>query len=544
VDPGRALDAGVGTGVDAAAEASLVCNVAPSSDSLDSLTIATDRGLVHGTTSGGADAYLGIPFSTPPLGPRRFAPPDEGACWSGVRDATKAGPECLQGTLIGTAGSEDCLTLNIWTPSSRPPNASLPVLVYVHDGGNAIGSADVPNNLPATQNVVLVAVNYRLGALGFLAHPGLTLDSPYGASGNYGLLDVLSALKWVQRNAKAFGGDPTHVMLFGESHGALDTCALLASPLAKGLFSSATIESWSCDVPTIGVRYTQGDSLVKAVGCSGVPDVAACLRAVPVDQIMQKSGSGATSILGWFRSALSKPVDSSVGDFPWGAAVDGYVLPDTPLHLIAQGKHNPMPVVVGTNSTEASILSPIIPIMPTCAQYSSQQATNFGPLASQVEALYPCNPFDLLTPPLEHEIQIITDVVFTCPARRTLRALAAGQTESTFRYYFTHRYSGLLGILGAFHGAELPFVFDHLNQVSLLVVPIPYWPTPDETALAKWMGGYWRTFAATGNPNFPAAPLWPVYDPHEDDTLQLDVAPSALQGLHSTQCDFWDANGI
>jgi para-nitrobenzyl esterase len=331
-------------------------------------------------------------------------------------------------------------------------------------------------------------------------------------------------------------------MLFGESHGAYDTCVLLSSPLAKGLFCSAIVESWSCDTPPISFRYTQDDSLVQKLGCSGLPDVGACLRALPADQIMRVSGSGVGLISSWFQTALSKPVDGSVVYFPYGPAVDGYVLPDNPLNMMAQGKHNRVPVVFGTNSAEAAVISPLFPPMPTCEQYSSQLVTNFGSLAHQVEALYPCNPLDLSTPPSQLEIRIITDIAFTCPTRKALRALVSGQSEAVYRYYFTHTYSGLLSSFGAFHGAELPFVFNYLSQVALQDIPFPNTPTPGETALAQLIGGYWRTFAATGNPNFPAAPLWPTYDPKQDDALQLDVTQSAIQGVHSTECDFWDAH--
>jgi para-nitrobenzyl esterase len=311
---------------------------------------------------------------------------------------------CAQAPALGTGtvGSEDCLTLNVWTPSSRGPSASLPVLVFIYGGGFELGSSNeqlIPGltgnlydgrTLAETQKVVVVTYNYRLAALGFLAHPALSAESPNGASGNYGLLDGISALKWVQRNARAFGGDPSRVMLFGESAGAISTCSLLASPLAHGLFSSALMESGWCAAAPLTRRYTRGQHIAQAVGCAAVPDVAACLRAVSVDSIVQADGSP----FGLVTDLINGPIDLSIyHDLHFGPTVDGYVLPDAPLSLIAQGKHNHVPVVMGSNSQEGAMFA--LPwTITSCSDYSNRLALNVGALAPEFEAAFPCNLFD------------------------------------------------------------------------------------------------------------------------------------------------------
>jgi para-nitrobenzyl esterase len=384
--------------------------------------------------------------------------------------------------------------------------------------------------LAEAQNAVVVSFNYRVGALGFLAHPALTAGSPLAASGNYGLLDTVSALKWVRRNAGAFGGDPSHVMVFGESAGAVNTCMLLASPLAQGLFSSALMESGFCHAPPMSTRYAKGLDLAQQIGCSGVPDVAACLRAAPVDSIIQAAGP----VLG-LLSFLDGPFDpASVLDLPFGPAVDGYFLPDAPLTRFAQGENNQVPIVMGTNSHEAATF--VLPGKVTsCLDYSNRITTNFGALAPQIEALYPCNPLDPTSGQNQY-IAIVTDMGFGCSTRRALRALATGHTSPLRRYYFSHSFDyGPLALLGAFHLAEVPFVFNSFPALF-------YVPTPPEVAVSNQIQAYWRTFAATGDPNTAAAPNWPLYDSTKDNALQLDETVSGTEAIQSSQCDFWDAH--
>lgn len=537
VDGGAAQSDGPGSsdpvGGDASEpEAPPMCDV-PSSTA--PLTIATDRGLVHGTTADATDAYLGIPFSTPPVGPRRFAPPDEGTCWTGVREATEYGSNCAQ---PAAKGSEDCLTLNVWTPSARGANASLPVLFWIYGGANftggsnqslPLGNAYDGRELANATNSVVVSFNYRLGALGFLAHPSLSAGTSQGVSGNYGLLDAISALRWVKRNARAFGGDPSRVMVFGESAGAIDTCMLVASPLASGLFSAALMESGWCETPRMSERYTQAEDVVKKLGCADASDVAACLREVPLDKIVQAEGSLAVS---------SGPLDHgkvdlwSLHTLNFGPNVDGYVLPDAPLARFAQGKNNHVPVVAGTNSREAALFIPSGTV-PSCLVYSALLKQGFPEFASELENLYPCDALKLNSG-YDRVIDIFSDIAFACPTRRALRALSSGQREPVRRYYFTHGLDhGPLAGLGAAHTAELPFVWHTFSSFA-------YTPTSAEVDLSRRIQSYWGAFAASGDPNVDGAPSWPVYDPSHESVLELDTDAVAMQPMGTARCNFWD----
>ena len=240
----------------------IMCSVGSSTDPL---VVATDKGLVKGMTAGSGLAFLGIPFGKPPTGSLRFMPPEPADCWSDVADATHYGNTCAQWNGI-VIGSEDCLNLNVWTPALPSSTSTpLPVIVWMYGGGNLLGGTNfglsefgLGQNVydgqarANAQHAVVVSFNYRVGVLGFLAHPALKAANPENTTGNYGLLDALLALQWVQDNAAAFGGDNTHVMLFGQSAGAFNTCALVASPLAHGLFSSALMESGNCAAEQLG----------------------------------------------------------------------------------------------------------------------------------------------------------------------------------------------------------------------------------------------------------------------------------------------------
>jgi para-nitrobenzyl esterase len=244
----------------------------------------------------------------------------------------------------------------------------------------------------------------------------------------------------------------------------------------------------------------------------------------------------ALGIVGWLLSTESGPFDlPSLLNFPYGPAVDGYVLPDAPLTRFSQGKANPVSIVAGTNASEMGLFKWLITPVLGCADYANRLAKNFGTLAPQVEALYPCDPFDI-TSGKSNYIKLLTHVSFECSTRRALRALAAGHSGPIRRYYFTHTLKyGPLALLGAFHGQDLLFVFNSFGEAL-------YAPTPGETALSKLMQGYWRAFAATGDPNFTGAPLWRSYDATLDNALALDETPFGVESIDSPQCDFWDAH--
>ena len=529
--PDAGADASVAGGPAADAALAPQCAVTPSSDPL---VVATDKGLVRGMQSGGGFAFLGVPFAAPPTGPRRFMPPEPAACWSDVVDATHDGPACAQldPNSGGVLGSEDCLTLNVWTPAlPSQGSAPLPVLVWIYGGGDLIGDNSYPGAdgqaLAAAEHAVVVSFNYRLGALGFLAHPALAAATPQHTTGNYGLLDAVRALQWVQDNIAAFGGDKAHVMLFGQSAGAINTCALVASPLAHGLFSSALMESGNCAAESLSYRYARGEAVAAAAGCALAPDVKACLQSAPLSAIVQ--GAGATFAGSVLSQVATTSVDAAhIEDLPFGPTIDGYVLGDTPLATIAAGKHNRVPLVIGTNSQEfgyfiSPSLVPQIPIA-SCVEYAGVVTGLFPGIAIPLLETYPCNPLDPSSG-YRQLVAVLTDAFFTCPSRRVARAAAATQAEPVYRYLFTHG--------AAVHTAEVPYVFGTFATV-------PYAPTPSELALSSEMQAYWVHLAATGDPNGPGLPAWSPYAPALDNAQQLETPVGEVTSYEAAGCNFWD----
>jgi para-nitrobenzyl esterase len=366
--------------------------------------------------------------------------------------------------------------------------------------------------------VVVVEVNYRLGLLGFLAAAAFDAESPQHVSGNYGLLDQVAAMRWVHRNIAAFGGDPSHVLLFGESAGARDTCMHIASPLSKGLFSSVLMESGNCSESRFLVKMTRlqgtengyanviGGAPPAGLHCTGSDsDVAACLRAVPLDELV----GTAQAQLGNDWSAMPN--------------VDGYVLPDFPVQLFAKGQQpNKVPLIIGTNADEMALKGFIVPPITDATDYQNRITSVFGAARTQaILAEYPPSSF---SSPEDAFVALWSDAHFTCPARQYARAISNSNVP-VYRYFFTHA--------PAVHGAELAYVFHHFASGA---------PTSGEEALADDIEGYWSRHAATGNPSGASAP-WPLYD-SSDPYLQLDAPPKNGSGVHTRRCDFWDKEGI
>lgn len=492
--------------------------------------VRTACGRVQGERSGGVLAFRGVPYAAPPVGNLRWRPPQPPTPWNGVRTATAFAPQCAQIADNGSVtGSEDCLYLNVWTPSTTPSGSGLPVLFFVHGGGNVQGSASeqvtggsyIYDGAAVVENeqVVVVTINYRLGPLGFLALPALAAESPEGSAGNYGILDQVAALEWVQSNIAAFSGDPDRVMVFGESAGALDTCMLLASPLASGLFSSALMESGGCAVKSAADARAFGARVVAAAGCGGASDVAACMRSLDAAAIV---------------SALPQSIDLAGKQGGYQPNVDGWVLPEAPLTALADGHHNRVPLVVGANSDETSRAVSFM----TESQYEQAVLALAGGsqlLTNRILAEYP--PGDYGGSPRRAYVALTSDVKFICTARSVARAAAAGQSEPVYRYFFTHPFSNggiALELLGAYHGIELPYVFGDLTIAG-------YSPTGGEQGLSVAIQGYWARLAATGNPNSDDAPSWPEYVSATDPYLALDDPITAGEGVRTQQCDFWDS---
>lgn len=492
--------------------------------------VSVAGGAVEGVREGPVLAFRGIPFAAPPLGALRWLPPQPVPAWSGVKAARQFGPPCPQVDEGGAVvGEEDCLHVNVWTPADAATSSGLPVLFFVHGGGHVQGSAGMQSGdgtplydgarLAAATRSVVVTAQYRLGALGFLTHPSLTPATPPATSGNYGTLDLIAALGWVRREIAKFGGDPRRVLVFGESAGAVETCMLLVSPLAGGLFSAALMQSGACVAASATKAGRLAADFVRAAGCEGAADLAGCLRRLPVTTVVTAVPSQASVIA---------PATS------WFPHVDGVVIPGVPLDLIRAGQHNRVPLVVGANSDETA---PGTVGVLTEAQYQAAVVALVGGnvvLANRILAEYPVADYGS---PRKAFTALTSDANFICPARRVARAAAAGQSQPVFRYFFTHPWdngAAALRLLGAFHGIELPYVFQRLEING-------YRASPGELALAEFIAQSWRALAAQGNPTPPGGPVWPVYQSASDPFLELTTPPTPGQGVRTLQCDFWDS---
>lgn len=492
-------------------------------------TVITDRGAVTGVAAGTTWAFKGIPYAAPPTGELRWRPPADAACWEGELDASAFGEACPQLDADGKyVGSEDCLTANVWTPQDLAEGEQLPVLFYIHGGGNTQGSAHEQANsgvllydgqsLVEHTRTVVVTIQYRLGAAAWFTHAGLAAESEHGVSGNYGTLDQIAALEWVQRNIAAFGGDPARVLVFGESAGAVNTCLMLTSPLARGLFSAALMESGACVAHTQETVETFGAELVNAAGCGADPDPIACMRALSSEAL---------------TLAIPSIVDVAGKQDDYQPHVDGYVIPDAPLALLSSGQHNHVPFLIGANAQETGAFVPQMSDTEyTQAVYALAGSQSLG---DAILAEYPLTDYPT---PRDAYVALTSDVKFICQARAAARAAAAGQTEPVYRYHFTHAIENAgptAAALGAFHGLEVIFVFHHADQVP------NYTATAGELALADAMSSYWARFGATGDPNGDGAVAWPRYDAAADSYLQLDNTIQADAGVRTEQCDFWDS---
>jgi para-nitrobenzyl esterase len=490
--------------------------------------VVTDSGAVRGVGSGETWSFRKIPYAEPPVGPLRFKPPATAACSPGVRDASTWGPLCPQFDDSGAVvGEEDCLQLNVWTPKS-PASDKLPVLFWIHGGGHIQGGASSLTGavrlydgqaFAERTGVVLVSINYRLGPLGFLGHAALTAESSTKSSANYGTLDQLAALGWVKRNIAGFAGDPARVTIFGESAGGVSVCALLASPLAKGLFSAAIIESGGCNAHTLAEEEAFGTQLFQAAGCQQAPDPTACMRALPVDAVLK-----------------ALPVEIDVAGKPsiYGAVIEGHTLVDTPSKVLASGKHNHVPVIVGNNDAETARTAPLT--IQTEADYEAAVRAAFLVAADAVLQAYPASAYRT---PRAAYVALSSDAKFVCGARRAAMDLDANQLEPVHRYVFAHlsdSLSPVLKTLGAWHGLEVPYVFGTLAGLA------GFMPDAADERVSSEMQHYWARFAATGDPNDASAVSWPPYAP-EDPYLRFANPITAEQGFHLPQCEFWDALG-
>jgi para-nitrobenzyl esterase len=488
--------------------------------------VCTQSGQLQGAVESSYRAFRGIPFAAPPVGDLRWRSPAAPASWQGVRSATAFGNRCPQIDISGVlVGNEDCLTLNIF--AVNPPTSSKqPVMVFIHGGGESRGSAQDPpwDLVPplAGHGVIVVTAEYRLGLLGFLVHPLLTAEAQ-GSSGNYALMDLIAALKWVHTNIAEFGGDPAKVMVFGESAGSLNVQALLASPAAEGLFSAAGMESGVLKGGLIGTSvadaYPWYAALDSLVNCDAAADVLACLRAVPADTLVQTTINSTET--GWVN-------------------IEPSVLPEDPFSKL-QRLGSPVPLLIGSNSDELAFTYVFGPTLDP-GDYATKVHTQFDSLAAgagdTILSLYPATDY---TNPNYALNAVESDLYYTRNTRNFARAVSGAQRPLVWRYLFTHRYENpaptdtFLNLARAYHSAELAFVSGNLQSTAS---PNPYSPSSAEIALANEMMDYWARFAATGDPNGPGAAQWAPYDAGEN-ILQLDDSIVTLAGgYRNAQCDF------
>jgi para-nitrobenzyl esterase len=455
-------------------------------------------------------AFLGIPYAAQPVRELRWRSPEPAPHWSGVRQATDYGPACPQAPstwlpeMLGRERmrtDEACLYLNVWTPRLER-SARLPVLVWIHGGGNVEGSGEWPplGETLARRGVVVVSINYRLGVFGFLAHPRLSAESPHHISGNYGHLDQIAALRWVRENIASFGGDAQRVTVAGASSGSLDICNLMTSPLAAGLFRGAILQSGVC-VDSVYPRMQQAESnslrLAKDLEIGDGPGALARMRTIPADRVLQAAEAD--------------------NDLDLEPVVDGYVLPEQPATAFAQGKQAQVAVLVGSNQDEITIFaSPLVKgrsYRPkTVNEYRAWLERRFQGFAERVFAAYPARTDSEVAQAFR---RMDTDFDFGFGAWLLARETAhAGQR--TFLYRFTYAGQGEFAGLGAFHSEESMFLSKHYWTS---------WPrTPYDAKLSEAIIRYWVQFVKTGNPNVRGLPAWPRYDAATDRCEQLGIS--------------------
>jgi para-nitrobenzyl esterase len=461
--------------------------------------VLTETGTISGVSANGLSVYKGVPFAAPPIGDLRWRPPAPVIPWAGTRKAQTFAPACMQAGVsmpgeTPPSVSEDCLYLNIWTPA-KGAQERLPVIVWIYGGGYINGSASMPlywGDQLALKGVIVVTIAYRLGPLGFLAHPELTRESAQHSSGNYGLMDQIAALAWIQRNIAAFGGNPNNVTIAGQSSGAISVSILMASPLAKGLFQRAIGESGGLFEPLqLAPKYllanAEGDGEKYAVSL-GAPSLKE-LRRLPADRLTGNAGG------------IVHPV------------IDPYVLPISPYEAFASGRQNDVPLLLGSNADEARSLTDVTGVK--AATFASDIEHSFGQLPAPLIAAYPHATDEEAR---QARLDLERDLRFSWDMWAWAR-LQAGNGQSPVYYYsFRQKPPFAAGSVyegwGASHFSELWYVFDHLNQE-------PWRWSDADRKMAEETSSYWINFARSGNPNSPDLPQWPAFTNAESKVQYL-----------------------
>ena len=486
--------------------------------------VRTRDGVVEGLSEPGVRAFRGVPYAAPRVGDLRWREPQPARAWTGVRKAAEFAPRCVQGPIFDDMvfrdqPSEDCLYLNVWTPA-RSATGKLPVMVWIHGGGFQAGSASEPRQdgaRLARKGVVVVSFNYRLGAFGFLAHPSLTKESGRGASGNYGLLDQVAALRWVRDNVAGFGGDPENVTIFGESAGSFAVSALMASPPARGLFHRAIGESGAylghhvLEPPSLAASEEMGSKLASAIGALSLP----ALRAKPADEILK----------------------AALGVQPWFVpSVDGYALPKDPNEIYAAGEQSRVPLLAGWNADEVRASVVLAREKPTAKSFVEQTRARFGPAADAVLKAYPAGSD---AEALESAAALAGDMFLGYATWKWIEVHGKTGGSPVYRYSFDRKIPVAPGTkvdgvpatardVGARHAGEIEYVFGALDTQA----DVPWEPADRE--LSELMMSYWSNFARHGDPNGPGLPKWPRHTRQDGfPVMHLDAAsrsaPDALR---------------
>jgi para-nitrobenzyl esterase len=506
--------------------------VVPAAEGTD--RVATASGPVEGTRSAtGIRMYRGIPFAAPPVRELRWKAPQPVKPWTAPIVADRFGPRCMQRPIYGDMNfrssgvSEDCLYLNVWTPADRA-DAKLPVLVYFYGGGFNAGDGSEPRydgESMARRGIVTVTANYRLTVFGFLAHPELSKESPYGASGNYGWLDQVAALQWVRANIAAFGGDPARVTIAGESAGSISVSALMASPLSRGLIAGAIGESGAMIAPTrqpIPLAEAEKDGEAFAAS-AGAPSLAA-LRAMSSDELLAVTA----------RPGLPRP----------NCVIDGYFMPKTVFDILQSGEQAHVPLLAGWNSEERGVGALLGGAPPTPANYAAAVTKAFGERAGEILKAYPAS--------TEDEVRaagtaLSGDQFIAFGTWKWIDAHARTGGKPVYRYYYTrprppmrpemgNAIAGTAGGVmrgsdgprppapaGAVHSAEIEYVMGNLGTNAVFA-----W-TPDDRTVSETFQSFVAQFVKTGNPNGPGLPAWPaVTDQGPVQVMQIDVDSKAV----------------
>jgi para-nitrobenzyl esterase len=486
--------------------------------------VVIDSGSIQGVAQDdGVTAFKNIPFAASPVGDLRWKAPQPVAAWEGVRDCTQFGPMCPQPDYPKESiywidplpqSEADCLNLNVWTATDRGDDLR-PVMVWIHGGALTRGSGRLPRYDGANlvkKGVVVVTINYRLGALGFLAHPELTAESDHESSGVYGVLDQIAALEWVQRNIEALGGDPSRVTIFGESAGSWSVCTLQASPLAAGLFhgvigeSGGTFQTMNALSETRHGHDSSESGGLRFQEALGAADLAE-MRSTPVDDLVEASTTG----------------------FGWRPAVDGWVIPDEIYTIFSQGKHNDVPVIVGSNADEGTaLLGDGYPKSVDALKAIARR--RYGDRADEFMKAYSAETADEAQ---DAYMASFRDEWFTWQMRTWARLTKNGDAPA-YLYYFS-RVPPQPGSdrLGAYHAAEIPYVFNNLHTSKFDLNDAEY-------EFADQVSDYWVNFAKTGDPNGEGLLRWRAYAEEDEHYLAFGNIIRGDQHLLTEQCDFYE----